>query len=213
MTKTEFHELVGRRIEQQLEKSSLVLDIGCSSGGPFSSLFAKHIADNSIIYHGIDPDKYMLGILEKAWEGTNVRLFNTDIEMYNSDTQYDIAFISYTWHHIRDASAILHKVRSLLSPGGMLLVIDEGSRETGAHTVEQEPLEPHMEELRRVFKTEEGLKKYIQYVYSNSFNIIFRNPDVGEIEKGLKQHGFVLDDKVVMNKGEKACFMLLGRKK
>jgi SAM-dependent methyltransferase len=208
-----FEKLAMQRIERQLEKSSRVLDIGCSSGGLFSPLFAKHIADRSILYHGIDPDKYKLGLLRQAWKDPNVRLFNTDIEHFTPISHYDLAVVSYTWHHIRDVTNVLDKVRQLLKTGGNLLVIDEGTPGLSTHTVEQEPLEPHMEGLRREFRTEARLQQYIRYVHSNSFNIIFRNPDVNEIEQDLDQHGFVIDDKLVMNKGDKACFMLLARKK
>jgi 2-polyprenyl-3-methyl-5-hydroxy-6-metoxy-1,4-benzoquinol methylase len=92
-----------------------VLDVGCGSGQ-----MLRILAERGISGLGIDP---------YASNAERCRRLRAE-EMDQLTESFDLVYTHYTLHHLDGPQQFPHKVRSVLRPGGALLIVDwiEGAR-------------------------------------------------------------------------------------
>ena len=111
LTDNEFLDL----ITTWLLPGGKVLDVGCGSGRMLTIL-----AERGISGLGIDP--YASG-------AEHCRRLRAE-EMEQLMESFDLVYTRYTLHHLDAPQLFPHKVRSVLRPGGAILIVDwiEGAR-------------------------------------------------------------------------------------
>jgi SAM-dependent methyltransferase len=92
-----------------------VLDVGCGSGR-----MLRILAERGISGLGIDP---------YASDAEHCRRLRAE-EMDQLTESFDLVYTHYTLHHLEVPQRFPHKARSVLRPGGVLLIVDwiEGAR-------------------------------------------------------------------------------------
>jgi SAM-dependent methyltransferase len=92
-----------------------VLDVGCGSGRMLTALAGRGIAGK-----GIDPYASDIG---------RCRRLRAE-EMEQLPESFDLVYTRYTLHHLDAPQQFPRKARSVLRPGGVLLIVDwvEGAR-------------------------------------------------------------------------------------
>lgn len=108
-----------------LAPGQVVLDIGAGTGY-FNRFFAEGVRPGGRVYAAdIEPD--MVGwMLERAIREDTPEVFPLLIptDAPRVPEKVDVVFICDTWHHIDDRIAYARKIRSLLKPGGSVVVVD-----------------------------------------------------------------------------------------
>jgi SAM-dependent methyltransferase len=108
------NEMLGL-ITTWLPSGGRVLDVGCGSGRMLKTLVARGISGM-----GIDP---------YASDTERCRRLRAE-EVDQLLESFDLVYMRYTLHHLDVPQQFPHKARSLLHPGGVLLIVDwvEGAR-------------------------------------------------------------------------------------
>ena len=111
-----------QRLRQTLRRVPLgeppdLLEVGCGAGYASAYLCGKY---NS--YTGIDHSEGLIRIARKRHVRKNVRFIHSDLMQFNSPETFDLALMIGVLHHLEDIPAAVEKVRSLLKPGGYLVV-------------------------------------------------------------------------------------------
>jgi SAM-dependent methyltransferase len=98
-----------------LPSGGRVLDVGCGSGRVLTALVARGISGT-----GIDP---------YASDAERCHRLRAE-EMEQLPESFDLVYMRYTLHHLDVPQQFPHKARSVLRPGGVLLIVDwvEGAR-------------------------------------------------------------------------------------
>jgi arsenite methyltransferase len=105
-----------------------VADIGAGSGY-FTFRLATAVAPGGRVY-AVDPDDDMLDIVREqaataASEVVAIRATDDDPALPNP---VDLAFISHTFHHLQQPAAYLARLRTSLSSGGRVVVLEPKPR-------------------------------------------------------------------------------------
>jgi SAM-dependent methyltransferase len=96
------------------------LDLGCGTGGQTALL-----ADRYAEVVAVDLSGPMVEFARRRRPAPNVRYEQRDLRGVTPDTdgRFDLVFSAYTLHHVELDSA-LHRIRSLVRPGGQVLLVD-----------------------------------------------------------------------------------------
>ena len=108
-----------RHIESK--KPLNILEVGCGTG-LLGSVFIN--GNNRLL--GIDTSKGMLDIFEQKFSGNkNVqsKLLNLE-ESELSEKNFDLIISSMAFHHLIDPANMILKLKNLLSPDGIIAIID-----------------------------------------------------------------------------------------
>ena len=101
-----------------LEKDSVIIDVGCATGHTLTKLHDLGFTD----LHGVDNSKHMVDLAPK------------DIATYVvQDTfptgRYDMILCNWTLHFIRNKLDYLHRMRDGLNEGGSLIISEKISKD------------------------------------------------------------------------------------
>jgi len=114
-----------------LSEGETVADIGAGSGY-FALRLAAHVGDKGTVF-AVDVDPEMIRHLNRrirdagAW---NVRtILAPPDDPLLADASVDRFFVCDTWHHIEDQAAYLARMKTMLRPGGQVIMIDFHKRE------------------------------------------------------------------------------------
>ncbi len=128
--------LVGRREAAtlaiglaQLRRGDRLVDVGC---GPGLAAHLAHRAGAEVI--GVDPAPVMLRVARARWRadrGVGWRAGSAEA-LPVGDGWAQVVWSLSTVHHWADIGAGLDEVRRVLAPGGRLVVLERGIRDTGA---------------------------------------------------------------------------------
>lgn len=96
------------------------LDLGCGTGGQ-TALLAERYAE----VLAVDLSGPMLDFARRHRPAPNTRYEQRDLREVtpDADGRFDLVFSAYTLHHVEVDSA-LHRIRSLVRPGGQALLVD-----------------------------------------------------------------------------------------
>ena len=97
------------------DKSSIILDVGCSTGG-LLSIFKSKGYSNII---GIDPSASCARSAKELY-GIDVRVNN--INNFKSAGKFDLIVLSAVLEHLSDFGGSMRKIRSLLKDDGLLFI-------------------------------------------------------------------------------------------
>jgi 2-polyprenyl-3-methyl-5-hydroxy-6-metoxy-1,4-benzoquinol methylase len=95
-------------------EGKLILDIGAGSG-----TLMKGLGSLGADVYGIEPCERHCEIAEKVY-GSNV--YNISLEDFHTDAKFDFITISNTLEHFYDPNEVLEKMKSMLAPGGSILI-------------------------------------------------------------------------------------------
>lgn len=95
------------------------LDVGCGTGHLAMEL-AKHFDEVT----GIDLSASMLEIAENARGGSNISYRQGNVDSLEIDGPFDLICSSTTFHHLPDPGRTAKRLSDLLSPGGVLAIVD-----------------------------------------------------------------------------------------
>ncbi|AOT72514.1 class I SAM-dependent methyltransferase [Geosporobacter ferrireducens] len=110
-----YSKLLLKEIGAGLEK---VLDIGCGTGE-----FTKKIAIRAKEVVGIDIAPQMIIEAQKRHPAENIKYVLQDFDNLDDHLQYDCIVSIATFHHLSLDTA-LPKIKGMLKPGGILIVLD-----------------------------------------------------------------------------------------
>lgn len=103
-------------------KRNAVLDIGCGSG-----ILAFELAQHYDMVVGIDISLEMLAIAKTKRAASNIEYICMDADRIVFDRQFDLIVSSATFHHLKNLPATLEKLKTLLNPGGKVVLRDNVS--------------------------------------------------------------------------------------
>jgi len=93
-----------------------ILDIGCAQGG-FLSVFGREFPDADL--YGIEPG-IRVAEFARYHTGADIRVGNLDPGIFTE--HFDLIIITRSLNHLRDPMGSLQLARSMLNPGGSLLL-------------------------------------------------------------------------------------------
>jgi 2-polyprenyl-3-methyl-5-hydroxy-6-metoxy-1,4-benzoquinol methylase len=121
-----FAELTGGLLYRWLrsvlpQQGARALDLGCGSGQHSVLLADRH---DEVI--AVDLSEPMLELARAKRSRQNVTYRHSDLREVTSerDGGFDVVLSSYTLHHIGELEATLQQIRSLVTPGGLAILID-----------------------------------------------------------------------------------------
>lgn len=120
LTNEALHTLLS--LNQKLD----IIDFGCGTG-----LYGLEFADYARSITGIDTSEGMLDVFREKTAGQeHIRALLLDLEQPNetlsmpADLQADLILSGMAFHHLKQPDAVLEKLKSLLSPGGAIAIVD-----------------------------------------------------------------------------------------
>lgn len=119
----DFMASLGRKpeffLERLPEQRRRALDVGCGSG-----ILAIELSRHFGSVLAIDVSKPMLELAARKRSAPNLEYRLTDVDDLRVDGTFD-AIVSHTaLHHVPDLPATLKRLKSLLAPGGRIIVVD-----------------------------------------------------------------------------------------
>lgn len=101
-------------------KKYKILDFGCGTG-----IFGLELLDYAKELIGLDTSEGMLAAFDnkiKNLDHVSTKLINLEKEDINES--FDLIISSMAFHHLIDPLKIVHKMKTILNPEGMLIIID-----------------------------------------------------------------------------------------
>lgn len=110
------------KTEEYLDKNKKykMLDFGCGTGA-----FGLELLDYASELIGLDTSEGMLAAFDKkikSLDHVSTKLLNLEKEDINES--FDIIISSMAFHHLINPLKMIHKMKKILNPEGMLIVID-----------------------------------------------------------------------------------------
>ena len=104
-------------IKKKTEHCQTILDVGCGDG-----TLVVFLNDGKKNITGIDPDAQNIKKAAAAKTGENQCFICGRFEDFTPDITFDAVIFSASIHHM-DITESLRKAKSLLSPGGILVIV------------------------------------------------------------------------------------------
>jgi 2-polyprenyl-3-methyl-5-hydroxy-6-metoxy-1,4-benzoquinol methylase len=106
------------RFASNLAKNKSVLDIACGVGyaGPM------FIHSGAVSYYGVDINEKLVGYAKDNFASELIGYSVGDICTFKINKQFDLISCFETIEHVKDYSAAIKNLHSLLKPGGLLLI-------------------------------------------------------------------------------------------
>lgn len=117
-------ELMLARLVEVLPEAPRVLDMGCGIG-QFASELAEQAPDARIL--GVDPAAGMIARAEQDYARANVEYRHGLLDGVQRGDGFDAVTCMHAFPYIPDKPAALAHIRSLLRPGGRVLIIQANS--------------------------------------------------------------------------------------
>lgn len=133
MSHARFFQRVEDEVKRRYGKPIAILDLGCGDASPIRDVLKRLDVE---CYCGVDKS---VSVLAKA--EINLALLDIPYRLYAGDVldvlqslpeQYDLIVASYTFHHLgarETKERVLRECRRVLSPNGLMVVIDVFLRE------------------------------------------------------------------------------------
>lgn len=138
-------ELVGGELRAWLlfhlpARGDRAVDLGCGTG-VHTALLAERYAE----VLGVDVSAPMLDFARRRRDRSNVDWRESDLLAVGpADGRFDLVHSAYTLHHVPAFDSALHRMRSLVRPGGQVLLVD---------LVDERELVPREEFVREAWRT------------------------------------------------------------
>jgi ubiquinone/menaquinone biosynthesis C-methylase UbiE len=139
----ERHHHRGKSTEDRLDKELIlkalnikpgqtVLDAGCGNGY-MSKVFSNEVTRSGKVF-ALDPDKYVIDVLKKETQGTNIETIKGDITKPTplEPSSVDFIYVSAVVHGFSKAQLqnFLQEVKRLLKPNAILAIVEIEKKET-----------------------------------------------------------------------------------
>lgn len=118
-------QLEGRRmlgVTKEVPPGGRILDVGCGDGFHLGLLRDFGLTSWRLV--GVDPD-------QRATSRANAHGFEVQLGTVESvdlgDASFDLVLLIQTIEHVADPGAVLRRIRTLLRPGGRLLVVTDNT--------------------------------------------------------------------------------------
>jgi len=139
----ETHHHRGKSTEDRLDKAPIlkalnikpgqtVFDAGCGNGY-MSKVFSNEVTQSGKVF-ALDPDKYVIDVLGKETQGTNIETVKGDITKPTplESSSVDLIYVSAVVHGFSKAQMqnFLQEVKRLLKPNAILAIVEIEKKET-----------------------------------------------------------------------------------
>jgi len=121
-----FAELVGAPLAQYVEGAlpahgARAVDLGCGTGRHATLLASRY---REVL--GVDVSESMLQVARARRNLPGITYQQRDLCTLTTaaDGRFDLVFSAYTLHHVPDLDATLQRIRELVAPGGLVVLID-----------------------------------------------------------------------------------------
>jgi SAM-dependent methyltransferase len=105
-----------------LEKNARIIDVGCGDGFHLSLL--RDFGQKSWRLEGIEPNDRAVEMGRR----NGLKIYKGIVQNLDlPQSSYDLAFMIATIEHVDDPTAVLRAVRSLLKPGGRLVIVTDNT--------------------------------------------------------------------------------------
>lgn len=113
---------VFKLVKPYLTDHSIILDIGCGTGG-LVPILGEHIGNGKIV--GIDISPEMLKFAEAKNSGYNAEfVLGSASELPFCENQFDVVFCMNSFHHYQDQPKVLAEIKRVLKPDGVFILLD-----------------------------------------------------------------------------------------
>lgn len=120
------------KIKAHLQASTnlKILEVGCGTG-----LLGSNFLDGKNKILGIDTSKDMLEIFDQKFKGDlNIRSKFLNLEEQDLDEKnFDLILSSMAFHHLKNPDMVLKKLKNLLSPSGLIAIVDLDEEDGSFH--------------------------------------------------------------------------------
>ena len=111
----------------QLSPGGTWADLGAGTGA-FTLALRELVGPEAVIY-AVDKDRSSLAELRRGYEGrfgdtSSLRIVHADLEAIPDLPPLDGVLMANSLHFFKDKAELLSRVRGLLKPGGMLLLVE-----------------------------------------------------------------------------------------
>ncbi len=110
------------RLDQTFALASVPREARCLEVGCGAGYAATYLAGRYSRYVGIDQAEALIAYARAHNAAPGVSFEAVDVAAYSSNERFDVVFMIGVLHHLSDPAAALLHVRSLLAPGGLVLV-------------------------------------------------------------------------------------------
>jgi len=139
----EKHHHRGKSTEDRLDKAPIlkalnikpgqtVLDAGCGNGY-MSKVFSNEVTQSGKVF-ALDPDKYVIDVLKKETQGTNIEAMKGDITKPTplESSSVDLIYVSAVVHGFSKAQMqnFIQEIKRLLKPNAILAIVEIEKKET-----------------------------------------------------------------------------------
>lgn len=106
-----------------LKPGHVVLDVGCGSGSMTKGI-VEHVGNDGLVI-GIDVSDQLISQAQQNFQGIkNLRFQVADINTYAYENGFDVISSARVLQWVANPREILHKMKSLLKPGGCITILD-----------------------------------------------------------------------------------------
>lgn len=107
-----------------------ILEVGCGTG-----LLGSNFLDGKNKILGIDTSKDMLEVFDQKFKGDlNIRSKFLNLEEQDLDEKnFDLILSSMAFHHLKNPDMVLKKLKNLLSPSGLIAIVDLDEEDGSFH--------------------------------------------------------------------------------
>ncbi len=118
------HEMAGDPFDRWLDGilpigGKRALDVGCGTGR-----HAVLLADRFSLVDAVDISEPMIRIASECRSRPNIRYRHGDVSTLLDDAKYDLILSVFAMHHVDDLTATLGRIRQLITPGGLVVLVD-----------------------------------------------------------------------------------------
>lgn len=132
--KTKMMETLAQKTREELKetgpmKDLRILDFGCGTG-----LFGLNFIESAKSLCGIDTSEGMLKVFDEKTKGhKEVSRELINLEEKTLDKEFDLIVSSMTFHHLNEPKNMIKKLKSMLSPGGRMAIVDLDKEDGSFH--------------------------------------------------------------------------------
>ncbi len=183
-------------LKKYIKKGDRVLDLGCGPGIMSQKIASLVGVDGSVL--GVDFSKKQLALAKKI--ASSEQFGNLSFERASADDlskikgKFDVVYIRFLLIHMRNPYEVAEQVKTVLKPGGHLLVEEL----YGNNTIKSRPYDYRIELIKKVDNLQEEIQKsdftiaktYGKFLAKNGYKVIANKTSQPKLDTPSKRRNF-----------------------